>query len=292
MLVHVATSVLTQAYSNSSTSPSPLAIADAFYRDLRLTVFNCFAYNTELTSVYGQAQKLYQAIWRHCRLWLFGEPLLPHNNYDQDTASSSSSASSSSASSSSSSGRLSSKLPPLRLCSDQYCLLSGQPIDTTHQKFMKCGRCFGSFLLEAIDDAAAAAAGAGGNTTSTTTSGGTGLDLTMLYPFVIFPSKEVLDNVHFDEWYCPFCLAEDSSRGMGLTASASASATAGGSVSGSVIASGSGTDNHLGEPVFPLSPFLPSASSVFFSDEWGCSAALPWLLHPGLATLADTIAER
>ena len=35
-------------------------IAELFYKDMRQIVLNCFAYNTEVTAVYAQAQKLYQ----------------------------------------------------------------------------------------------------------------------------------------------------------------------------------------------------------------------------------------
>ena len=163
---------------------------------------------------------------------------------------------------------------------------------------MKCGRCAGSFLLEVID--AAAGGGAAGASSTTTTAGagagggggganGTPLNLHLVHPYVIVPSKEILENVHFDEWYCPFCLSEDSSRGIGLSASASARARASASASASASAEGK---NNLGEALFSPSPSLPSTNSIFFSDEWGSSAVLPWLLHPGLGSLSDTIVER
>jgi hypothetical protein len=33
------------------------------------------------------------------------------------------------------------------------------------------------------------------------------------------------------------------------------------------------------------------AGGAFYLDEWGCSASLPWLLHPGLSTLSQSIVE-
>ena len=161
---------------------------------------------------------------------------------------------------------------------------------------MKCGRCAGSFLVEAIDNAAAAAAGAGAGSAGGGGGGGSP-NPHLLLPYVIAPSKEVLENVHFEEWFCPFCLSEDSSRGVGLSARASARESAGASARVSARASAresvrDGGDMTLVDSVSYRSPSIPPTSSIFFSDEWGSSAALPWLLHPGLSTLADKIVER
>ena len=55
MIANVASSLINRTYGTDSTS-----IGESFYTDMRQIVLNCFAYNTEVTAVYAQGQKLYQ----------------------------------------------------------------------------------------------------------------------------------------------------------------------------------------------------------------------------------------
>jgi Bromodomain len=55
MIANVASSLVRQSYGNES-----MTVAESFYRDMRQVVLNCFAYNTEVTAVHAQAQKIYQ----------------------------------------------------------------------------------------------------------------------------------------------------------------------------------------------------------------------------------------
>jgi Bromodomain len=55
MIANVAASLVRQSYGNES-----MTVAESFYRDMRQVVLNCFAYNTEVTAVHAQAQKIYQ----------------------------------------------------------------------------------------------------------------------------------------------------------------------------------------------------------------------------------------
>jgi Bromodomain len=58
MIANVASSLVRQSYGNEN-----MTVAESFYRDMRQVVLNCFAYNTEVTAVHAQAQKLYQVLY-------------------------------------------------------------------------------------------------------------------------------------------------------------------------------------------------------------------------------------
>ena len=55
MIANVTASLVRQLYGNES-----MVVAESFYRDMRQVTLNCFAFNTEITAVHAQAQKIYQ----------------------------------------------------------------------------------------------------------------------------------------------------------------------------------------------------------------------------------------
>lgn len=57
MISNVTANLVRQSYGNDS-----VCVAQSFYTDMRQVVLNCFAYNTEITAVHAQAQKIYQVI--------------------------------------------------------------------------------------------------------------------------------------------------------------------------------------------------------------------------------------
>ena len=90
--------------------------------------------------------------------------------------------------------------PKLSRCNDQHCLLSSKRIDHAHQS-IRCGRCCGSFHLDAIFEIASY------STSSSTVATG---EFHGLLPYVVPPSKELLEQQSHDEWFCPLCLQEDT----------------------------------------------------------------------------------
>ena len=57
MIANVTANLVRQSYGSDS-----MGVAESFYRDMRQVALNCFAYNTEITAVHAQAQKMYQVI--------------------------------------------------------------------------------------------------------------------------------------------------------------------------------------------------------------------------------------
>ena len=57
MIANVTSSLIRQLYGNDD-----IIVGNLFYTDLRQVALNCFAYNTEVTAVHAQAQKLYQVL--------------------------------------------------------------------------------------------------------------------------------------------------------------------------------------------------------------------------------------
>ena len=55
MIANVTSNLINKSYGTNN-----MIISELFYQDMRQIVLNCFAYNTEITAVYAQAQKLYQ----------------------------------------------------------------------------------------------------------------------------------------------------------------------------------------------------------------------------------------
>ena len=55
MIANVTSSLIRQLYGNND-----IIVGSLFYNDLRQITLNCFAFNTEVTAINAQAQKLYQ----------------------------------------------------------------------------------------------------------------------------------------------------------------------------------------------------------------------------------------
>lgn len=85
---------------------------------------------------------------------------------------------------------------PLSSLNDQHCLLSGRYIEHVQQS-IRCGRCCGTFCLNALQEM------------SNPTPSSTLLDHPLL-PFLVPVSKEHLEPQSHEEWFCPYCLLEDT----------------------------------------------------------------------------------
>lgn len=204
---------------------------------MRQVTLNCFTYNTEVTSVIAHAQKIYHALWRHFKRWVL-PPTVAGN------------------------GVKSFPQPPMNKCNEQHCLLTTRQIEHSPQS-IRCGRCSGTFHLDALYELSSSTPPSSCSSSSSSPSSSSPRsssfsdppvkDLALyiyIIPYIIMPSKELLDNtLGHDEWICPLCLQDAS--------------------------------NH---------PSLSSSSSPLFLDGWGCSAAMPWLLHPTHSTQAETLA--
>ena len=57
MIANVTSSLIRQLYGNDDN-----IVGNLFYTDLKQIALNCFSYNTEVTAVHAQAQKLYQVL--------------------------------------------------------------------------------------------------------------------------------------------------------------------------------------------------------------------------------------
>eukprot|EP01041_Mallomonas_annulata_P004666 gene4666-9256_t len=163
--------------------PSTVA---AFYRDVRQCLFNGLVYYTETTSVIAQSQKVFQALFRHVQRWI----LCTFTDTDQGPGS----------------------LPPLDVCDEFHCLLSGVAIlQGVSGASIRCGRCSGTF--------------------------------------------DVMITQTFEDWYCPFCLREDS------TCTSSTTTT---------------TNDTLMQTT---DHFSSDRGGYYHFDEWGPSSQSPWLLN-------------
>jgi hypothetical protein len=125
-------------------------------------------------------------------------------------------------------GTTSPLLPPLSACNDQHCLFSSVPIinNSHHHVSIRCGRCLGIFSIDSLHRSHQKEFG------------------------VILPTQ---DQVHgSDEWYCMFCLREDS-----------------------VV-----NDN-----------FQNQMKSDHFFDEWGPSCLFPWQFNRTHGKILDPLLE-
>ena len=122
---------------------------------------------------------------------------------------------------------LNDNLPHISTCSDQYCLYSSQPLisSTVQYVSIKCGRCLGVFSLDVLHNHKKEFG-------------------------VIIPTE---DQVHgTDEWYCMYCLREDS----------------------------------------VISDELEGLSKGNFTiDEWGPSGLIPWQFNQNYGRFVDQILE-
>jgi hypothetical protein len=80
---------------------------------------------------------------------------------------------------------------------DRHCLLSGRLIEQPHQS-IRCGRCCGVFHLDALFEISYAASPSS--------------EYAALLPVLILPTKEVLEQQPHEEWFCPFCLLENTTN--------------------------------------------------------------------------------
>ena len=80
---------------------------------------------------------------------------------------------------------------------DRHCLLSGRFIEQPHQS-IRCGRCCGVFHLDALFEISYAASPSS--------------EYAALLPVLILPTKEVLEQQPHEEWFCPFCLLENTTN--------------------------------------------------------------------------------
>ena len=83
---------------------------------------------------------------------------------------------------------------------DRHCLLSGRFIEQPHQS-IRCGRCCGIFHLDALFEIA-----------SSDASSPLSSEYAALLPVLILPTKELLEQQPHEEWFCPYCLLENTTN--------------------------------------------------------------------------------
>ena len=79
---------------------------------------------------------------------------------------------------------------------------------------MRCGRCSGVFNLDTLYELSIPSS-TSSNATPNANSNLNQLELfkeqfKKIIPYIILPSKELLEPQSHDEWYCPLCLQEDT----------------------------------------------------------------------------------
>ena len=89
-------------------------------------------------------------------------------------------------------------IPKLTRCSEQHCLLTNRRIESPLHS-MRCGRCSGVFHLDALYELA--------HTTSTAEYKE---HFRAQIPYIVTPTKELLESQSHEEWLCPLCLQEDT----------------------------------------------------------------------------------
>eukprot|EP00981_Chlorochromonas_danica_P010092 scaffold3044_cov176-Ochromonas_danica.AAC.10 len=203
MFTNVASNLVNRAYDHLLTKDDETTaegevtvnnkIAYEFYKDLQQVAINCFAYNSEISPIISQAQKLLQIIHRHTHRWLInintgaGKGMMGRqlgvNNY----------------------------LPPVEYCSDKYCLLTHTVINYNLNDCIKCGKCYGCFNLTALEQIYQNASSASSSTHLDGQSAEVNnhLELDYYRQYYVHPTHEITTQVN-EEWHCPFCLQEDS----------------------------------------------------------------------------------
>ena len=237
MLINLALRLLRRSYGQD---PPYLRMVSEFYRDCRQVVLNCFTYNTEVTSLVAQAQRLLMALARHFQRWVLPSP--PGHSCPLSEG----------------------------CCDDHHCLLSGSLLNLQPpMNAIKCGRCAGMYCLDALYSTIDLREHNNHNnnnnpnlnpeiisTASFSSSEPLSVRLSLVHKVwdrVVAPTREQIDLSH-EDWFFPFCLDEDSSI---LPSSSSSSIDSSSSSSSSV-----------------------QKDQTFSLTEWGPSAFLPWLLHP------------
>ncbi len=107
-------------YHSSNTSLSADVehhlVSTLFTSDLQQVALNCITYNTEVTLIVAQAQKLLFAIHRYTDRWLFA-----------------------------------SDRPSVDLCDDKNCLLTFEVINPhVHGSAVRCGKCTGVYSYNSV----------------------------------------------------------------------------------------------------------------------------------------------
>ena len=86
---------------------------------------------------------------------------------------------------------------------DRHCLLSGRLIEQPHHS-IRCGRCCGIFHLDALFEICFP--------DSSSISSSLSSEYAALLPVLILPTKELLEQQLHEEWFCPFCLLENTTN--------------------------------------------------------------------------------
>ena len=249
-LAHVAynliTGVYTKQYSTTTTATTTYNnykyiynndyyIATAFYNDMKHVFINCITYNTEIISTVANAYKLIRILTRYMERWVY-------SIY---------------------------RVKELNQCNDSYCLLSHNIIphnsDPSAYYSIKCSRCMGVYSLDSLTP------------TPTTITFPHNSDPSLadetLLPFILPPSTEQIRSSH-EDWYCPYCLREDTLL-LPLIPSTTAVAP---------TSNGTGTTPTSKEA-------SKSEVELFVTDEWGPSTFFPWLLSPTYSLIPHTLEE-
>jgi hypothetical protein len=161
-------------------------------------------------------------------------------------------------------------------------------------QIIKCGRCCGNFHIDHISElyylsssvltAHTLSATISSSATASSQSSFSIIELDQLksyYPYIINPSKEILEQMT-EDWYCPLCLYEDTT----------ALKTPSSSPNPHSLTPNSLATNLLTDPLTSQStPVDPVTRTPFYINEWGCSASSPWLLNEIHTRQPEILAE-
>lgn len=222
MFTHIASKLVNRVYGEFADGYDPKLAASilvTFYEDMKTVLLNCISFNTEITTIHPQAQKLLPILWRYTYNWA-----------------------------------LSRSRPALSMCDDSVCMLSQQPIplatkDSTYE-IVKCSRCTAIISLDALDA------------------------LTQKTSEAFMPSAEQLTHLH-EEWYCPYCIQEDSTLFARQLQNEKTKAYT--------------EDGYALTHQRVLESRVRSAyvSQSHYIDEWGPSAHIPWIFHGALSKMCS-----
>jgi hypothetical protein len=114
MIVNVAMHIVNKSYEDVE-DPSDDKTSRDFYLETQSIFTNCYAFNTELQTLVGQAMRCAAAFSRHYEAWILSA----------DTA-------------------------PIEVCSLKYCVMSQTLLQQSN--WLSCGRCAGNFCLAKLDE--------------------------------------------------------------------------------------------------------------------------------------------
>jgi hypothetical protein len=164
-------------------------VAKAFYRDFRTMCINCVTFNSEITPLVFQAQKVLQAAQRHIQKWV----LFPKQTNG---------------------GNSILRRPMISECDEQHCLHTFDVIQqsrTLVSDQVRCGRCSGVYSLQGLENCFLSVKNNGDvNHMDVVEPLASEMPSSMSRDrvFYVTPTTEVI-NAPSEEWICVQCLKDE-----------------------------------------------------------------------------------